>query len=82
MGLEDDDYQDRPPARWLSDDKVRQGITAMLELDRCKEEEQRLGLERCSVQEWMMEEWSCVEIAKRVYCESVSALFQGRSLLC
>lgn len=71
VGLEDDDYQDHAPARWLSEDKVRQGISAILELDRCQEEERRLGEERGAIQEWLMEEWACVEIAKHAGCEFV-----------
>ena len=69
VGLEDDDYQDIAPARWLSDEKVRQGILAILELDRCNEEDDRLRKERCAMQEWFSEEWSCVEKAKVASCE-------------
>jgi hypothetical protein len=50
---------------WLSDGKVRDGIKAMLELDRCKEEEVRLKRERCALQEWFLEEWGCVQLAIR-----------------
>ncbi|KAJ7632028.1 hypothetical protein B0H17DRAFT_1280950 [Mycena rosella] len=37
---------------------VRSGIKAMLELDRCDEEDGRLKKERCSLQEWFAEEWA------------------------
>jgi hypothetical protein len=37
------------------------GIRSLLELDRCQEEEVRLRKERCAMQEWMMEEWTCVD---------------------
>ena len=39
VGLEDDDYQDIALTHWLLDEKVHQGILAMLELDHCSEEE-------------------------------------------
>ena len=64
----DNDYQDIAPACWLSDEKVHQGILAMLELDRCSEEEDRLIKERCTMQEWFSEEWLCVEKAKMAAC--------------
>jgi len=44
-----------PP--WLGDENVRQGIKALLELDRCEEEERRLAAERIALQQWMKEEW-------------------------
>lgn len=68
VGLEDDDYRSTPP-RWLSDDKVRRGIAALLEHDRSQEEEHRLGKEKCAMQEWFSEEWRSVEIAKDAACE-------------
>jgi hypothetical protein len=46
------------PPLWLSDEKVRLGITKLLEHDRCKEEEIRLIRERRALQEWMREEWA------------------------
>ncbi|KAG6836295.1 hypothetical protein H0H93_009388 [Arthromyces matolae] len=49
--------------QWLGDEPTRNGIKAMLELKRCEEEEYRLKLERCSMQEWFLEEWSSVVIA-------------------
>ncbi|KII82805.1 hypothetical protein PLICRDRAFT_120248, partial [Plicaturopsis crispa FD-325 SS-3] len=57
VGLDDsEDGRDGIPL-WLGDDKVRDGIRARLEVDRCLEEEIRLSKERCSMQEWMIEEW-------------------------
>ena len=66
LGLDEEDEHAEPPA-WLADEPVRKGIRAMLELDRCMEEERRLMEERCFLQEWMMEEWArirnaCAEI--------------------
>ncbi|KAJ7687669.1 hypothetical protein B0H16DRAFT_1670060 [Mycena metata] len=47
---------DEPPL-WLSDERVRTGIKAMLELDRCEEEDARLRRERRALQVWFAEEW-------------------------
>lgn len=60
-GLEDDVTE--VPA-WMADETVRDGIRWMLQLDRCEEERIRLMDERCSLQEWMSEEWDCVSKAK------------------
>lgn len=59
-----DDSIDGPPPRWLCDEAVRGGIKAMLELDRCQEEENRLRSERCAMQEWLQEEWNTVVHAR------------------
>jgi hypothetical protein len=64
IGLDED--TDRPIPRWLGDDRVKDGIKALLELDRCCEEETRLCKERCALQEWMMEEWTCVDATIRL----------------
>ncbi|KAJ7476805.1 hypothetical protein FB451DRAFT_1173660 [Mycena latifolia] len=64
-GLDDDDAGGDgaalPP--WLADEKVRAGIKAMLELDRCGEEDARLKKERRALQEWFAEEWAIVNLA-------------------
>ncbi|KAF8065223.1 hypothetical protein FPV67DRAFT_1419584 [Lyophyllum atratum] len=62
IGLQDDEFSGTVPL-WLGDENTRRGIKALLEFDRCVEEEQRLAMERCSLQEWMLEEWSCVILA-------------------
>jgi hypothetical protein len=64
VGLDDDQYDSVP--LWLKDDKVRQGIKSMLQLDRCKEEEARVLRERQALQEWMQEEWQVVQTAKDI----------------
>jgi hypothetical protein len=61
IGLEDDDCG--PVPRWMADEKIRAGIKSLLECDRCEEETERLQRERCALQEWMFEEWQCVEEA-------------------
>ncbi|KAJ7071743.1 hypothetical protein B0H15DRAFT_793346 [Mycena belliarum] len=63
VGLDEDEDAITEPPPWLSDEKVRSGIRAMLELDRCDEEDARLRRERCSLQVWFAEEWTVVNIA-------------------
>ncbi|KDR66151.1 hypothetical protein GALMADRAFT_44200, partial [Galerina marginata CBS 339.88] len=63
VGLTDDhDGHDIIPG-WLGNDDIRSGIKALLELDRCIEEETRLKKERLSMQEWFLEEWNVMEKA-------------------
>ncbi|KIJ64158.1 hypothetical protein HYDPIDRAFT_91170, partial [Hydnomerulius pinastri MD-312] len=61
ISLRDEDAN--PPA-WLADDDMCAGIKALLEKDRCVEEEQRLLRERCYLQEWLVAEVTAVEAAK------------------
>ena len=61
VGL-NDNGPDKLPL-WLCDAEVRRGILAMLDLDRCKEEELRLQHERRAMQEWFSEEWGIVNAA-------------------
>ncbi|KAJ7300479.1 hypothetical protein DFH08DRAFT_828432 [Mycena albidolilacea] len=61
VGLDDRDDEGEPPL-WLCDEKVRTGIKAMLELDRCDEEDARLQRENLALRVWLREEW---EIATR-----------------
>ncbi|KAF8132633.1 hypothetical protein K438DRAFT_2130094 [Mycena galopus ATCC 62051] len=57
VGLDD---ADGPPPPWLVDDKVRSGIRAMLQRDRCFEEAPRLVRERRHLQVWFATEWKVV----------------------
>ncbi|KII83586.1 hypothetical protein PLICRDRAFT_119196 [Plicaturopsis crispa FD-325 SS-3] len=61
IGLDEEDNTATDIPGWLGDDKVRDGIRARLDLDRCLEEEDRLKRERCSMQEWMIEEWGVLQ---------------------
>lgn len=43
--------------RWMKEELVRKGIRALIEVDRCAEEEARILCERRAMQEWFAEEW-------------------------
>ncbi|KAJ7127206.1 hypothetical protein C8R44DRAFT_830670 [Mycena epipterygia] len=62
VGLLDDDKGVEPPL-WLSDDSVRSGIRAMLDLDRANEEDIILAKERRSLRAWFAEEWTIMNVA-------------------
>ncbi|KAJ7659662.1 hypothetical protein DFH06DRAFT_1130430 [Mycena polygramma] len=64
------DNDDEPPA-WLSDEKVRAGIKALLELDRCDEEDARLRREKVALWTWFAEEW---DIATQAFDQAESAV--------
>jgi hypothetical protein len=49
--------------RWLEDLDVREGIRAMLKLDRCLEERRRLGFEADNICRWFGRELTAVELA-------------------
>ena len=52
--------------RWLQNPDVREGIRAMLTLDRCVEERRRLGAEADNLCRWYGRELAAVELALRV----------------
>lgn len=62
VGL-DDRFDDEEFPRWLCDDQVRAGIKAMLEIDRCDEEDVRLWKENLALRVWFAEEWKTVQRA-------------------
>ncbi|KAJ7117187.1 hypothetical protein C8R44DRAFT_832432 [Mycena epipterygia] len=79
VGLDEDDAEAAAgePPLWLSDEKVRTGIKAMLELDRCDEEDAILKKERCALQVWFAEEWKIVnEAIMRAVSESAGDEYQ------
>jgi hypothetical protein len=49
--------------RWLEDIDVRNGIRAMLKVERCLEERRRLGLEADNLCRWFGSELASVELA-------------------
>ncbi|KAF7372941.1 hypothetical protein MSAN_00501100 [Mycena sanguinolenta] len=57
LGLDEDDEE--PPV-WLTDNRVRSGIRAMFQKDRCEEEAPRLLRERRHLQIWFATEWMVV----------------------
>ena len=59
----DDEGDDTVPPLWLSNEKVRDGIRAMTDRDRCMEEGKRLLNKRYSMQVWFNEEWQVVNAA-------------------
>ncbi|KAH6886114.1 hypothetical protein BKA70DRAFT_1377276 [Coprinopsis sp. MPI-PUGE-AT-0042] len=53
-----DDAEDRPDAPlWLSNKEVREGIKALLIVERCEEELARLKTECRALHQWVREEW-------------------------
>lgn len=79
VGLDDDEERGTEPPPWLADEKVREGIKAMLEVDRCDEEDVRLKKERRALQVWFAEEWAVVNLAIERAGKSFneSSKFQG-----
>jgi hypothetical protein len=58
-----DDVVPEPPD-WLADEVTRAAIRLLLEIDRCNEEESRVKVERCALQEWAMREWDGLQRAR------------------
>ncbi|KAG6846663.1 hypothetical protein H0H93_012578 [Arthromyces matolae] len=61
VDVEDEDASRLEPPAWLAVEKVREGIRALLERDRCVEEENRLRLECRSMVQWFSEEWKSLD---------------------
>lgn len=68
LGL-DDTYDNKEPPLWLKSDAVRDGIKAMLQLDRCAEEEPRVFHECRALRYWLSEEWDAVTSAMQTAIE-------------
>jgi hypothetical protein len=62
VGL-DDTYDNSVPPLWLSNENMRRGIRAMLELDRAREEWPCLLMECRSLRWYSSEEWAAVSSA-------------------
>jgi len=60
--------------RWLDDSDVRDGIRAMLKVDRCSEERQRLRIEADNLCRWFGRELAAVELALRTPSSRFSLL--------
>lgn len=78
---EDENDETYQTALWQSDENVRRGIRLLLQLDRCIEEETVLKRERCSMQEWYIEEMGSTK--KAIHAASKSSLVgqQGETLI-
>lgn len=51
---------------WLEDADVRNGIRAMLKVDRCQEEQRRLRIESENMCRWFGRRLTCLEVALRL----------------
>ncbi|KDR65199.1 hypothetical protein GALMADRAFT_46089, partial [Galerina marginata CBS 339.88] len=60
VGLTDENDDDFEVPAWLGNDDVRSGIKALLDYERCVEEERRLIAEKLSMIQWICEEWTVV----------------------
>jgi hypothetical protein len=76
LAEDDDDQEAGEPPLWLSDEQVRTGIKAMLELDRCDEEDDRLLKEACALRVWFAEEWKTVQRALEDAGTSLYSLYR------
>ncbi|KAG6905821.1 hypothetical protein DXG01_000538, partial [Tephrocybe rancida] len=81
VGLDEGSNEAPPP--WLANESVRAGIRALLERDRCTEEEHRLRHECRSMRVWLSEEWRIVNLALATDDESLQYhLGLRRAALC
>jgi hypothetical protein len=51
--IQDSEYQNKDAPKWLCDEPTKQGIRAMLQLQRCEEELERLNYERATMYSWL-----------------------------
>jgi hypothetical protein len=58
-----DDVMPEPPD-WLADEVTHAAIRLVLEIDRCNEEELRVKVEHCALQEWAIVEWDALQRAR------------------
>jgi hypothetical protein len=52
-----------PPARWFTESTIRLGVRALLKLDRCAEEKDRLITEAGNMCNWFRRELTALELA-------------------
>ncbi|KAF8584061.1 hypothetical protein K439DRAFT_1616948 [Ramaria rubella] len=78
-GLGDDGDEVVP--HWLSDNAVRSGIVALLQVDRCKEEKSRVKRECSQMQRWFSTEWDAVKQAHNEAEGSIEGLLTDSSPL-
>ena len=63
VGIDDEPDEKTTPPPWMHDEKVKDGIKAVLDLDRALEEERRLCMERGLLQEFFRNEYIATTIA-------------------
>ncbi|KAG6834804.1 hypothetical protein H0H93_007291 [Arthromyces matolae] len=71
-----DEESGREPPAWLAEERVWDGIKALLEHDRCVEEEARLRHECRSLRFWMDEEWKIITAALNDYHDDPGIAYQ------
>lgn len=71
-GLGEEAFDTLPP--WQGDEKVRNGITAMLVRERCLEEKERLDHECSAMQTWLSDEF---RVLNRTYLSNTSKSSPG-----
>ena len=57
-----------PVPGWLGDENVRCGIRAMLNMNRCKEELDRIKTEYVAMQSWSICRWGALQAALDAHC--------------
>jgi len=58
-----DEYESEVIPGWLGNEKIHEGIKAMLTAKRCAEEIARIKREQSALQEWSREEWEAINFA-------------------
>ena len=66
---------------WLEDSDVREGIRAILKLDRCLEEQRRLGTEADNLCRWFGRELCAIELALKRQSSMFTSFKNGISSL-
>jgi hypothetical protein len=76
---QDAHFQNKDLPKWLCDKPTRQGIRAMLELQRCDEELERLDYERSAMHSWLQTEDKQLHLAS---CIAQGELYYESHPLC
>ena len=76
IGLTDNNDEDLDIPGWLGDECVRAGIKSLLELNRCKEERNRLISECILMRQWLHEEWVIVMSAIDYSVDDPDVIYQ------
>jgi len=71
----DGQYQDEDTPKWLYDPPMKQGIRAMLELEHCEEELERLNHECSMMHAWLRGQRELLQLASRMAKGTLSVVF-------